>query len=126
MQPKMLLVLSPECRSRLLGWLDGKGFQLVSAAGLEDACEKLAGSIRYDLLFVDADLTDGHWHGVLEAGRSFGTASAAVVCARLGDHQLWADVLQSGAYDLITEPYDEKEIDRIIEGALQSSQLRRV
>jgi DNA-binding NtrC family response regulator len=122
----MLLVLSPACRSRLLGRLDGKGFQLVSASSVEDACEKLAGSMRYDLLFVDADLTGGHWQEVLEAGRSFGSVSAAVVCARLGDHQLWADVLQSGAYDLITEPYDDREIDRIIEGALQSSQLRRV
>jgi DNA-binding NtrC family response regulator len=125
MQPRMLLVLSPACRTLLLGRLDGKGFQIISAASYDDACEKLAGSLRYDLLFVDADLTGGRWQDLLETARSFGMVSAAVVCARLGDHQLWADVLQSGAYDLLTEPYEDKEIDRIIEGALQSSQLRR-
>jgi len=125
MAPRILLVLTPERKARLLELLDGKGFQVVCAAGLRDAREKLAGSMCYDLLFVDAELDDGRWQSLLECARSFGTVSAAVVCARLGDHQLWAEVLQSGAYDLIIEPYNEKEIARIVEGALESASLRR-
>ena len=70
-------------------------------------------------------LQRSRWQNLLECARSFGAVSAAVVCARLGDHQLWAEVLQNGAYDLIIEPYDEKEIARIVEGALDSAILRR-
>ena len=125
MAPRIFLVLTADRRTRLLELLDGKGYQLVCAAGFEDACEKLAGSMCYDLLFVDAELEDGRWQNLLECARSFGAVSAAVVCARLGDHQLWAEVLQSGAYDLMIEPYDEKEIARIVEGALDSASLRR-
>jgi hypothetical protein len=43
-----------------------------------------------------------------------------VVCSRLADEQLWAEVIQCGAFDLIPEPWDRNEVLRIIRSALES------
>ena len=121
MPPKLLLVCSPQQRSRLLEVLEGKTFEIDCAAGFLDAKEKLGGSARYALLVVDAELSDGSWQDLLQLARRSGRTAAAIVCARLGDHRLWAEVLESGAYDLITEPYQQQEVARIVEAALNST-----
>jgi len=47
-----------------------------------------------------------------------------VVCSRLGDHRLWIDALEQGAYDLVAEPYQREEIQRIVEAAAARSYMR--
>lgn len=114
MPPIVLLVVSSQRRSRLLEILEGRALRIECAAGFLDAREKLGGSARYALLIVDAELHDGSWQDLMQFARHSGTAAAGIVCARLGDHQLWAEVVESGAYDLITEPYEQQEVTRII------------
>ena len=124
MEPRILLVCPPGRREQLVQCLDGKGFHLFIAHDYEDACEKLSGALRYELLFVDAELTDRRWQDVLDWTRSLGAATTIVVCARLGDERLWAKALESGAYDVIAEPYEERENGRILDAALRAAQLR--
>ena len=49
-----------------------------------------------------------------------------IVCARLGEEHLWAEVLQCGAYDLIEEPYEQPATLRIIESAMENHYMQRV
>ena len=38
-----------------------------------------------------------------------------IVPDRLADEALWAEVLNLGAYDLVSEPFDHTEVTRVIE-----------
>lgn len=123
MLPRLLLVLSPERKDRLLESLDGGHFRIECASDIQNARELLGGMQRFDLVFLDAELSDGGWQTLLDWSRQHGTAAAALVCARLADHQLWGEVLQSGAYDLLLEPFEHADVARIVDGALNSTSL---
>jgi DNA-binding NtrC family response regulator len=79
--------------------------------------------VRFDLVLLDADLSDAVWQSLLQWSRQHGTALATVVCARVADHHLWGEVLQSGAYDLLVEPFEHNEVARIVDGELNSASL---
>ena len=123
MLPKLLLVLSPDRKARLLQALDGGRFQIEYESNMDRARETLGGDVRFDLVFLDAEVSDGVWQSLLDWSRQHGTALAVVVCARMADHQLWGEVLQSGAYDLLVEPFNYTEVGRVVDGALNSGSL---
>ena len=66
MNPKILLVLSPPQRPRLLRLLEEKGMETYLVAGIQEAQQKLRGLISYDLLLVDAELSNGSWRDLLQ------------------------------------------------------------
>lgn len=126
MPARVLLVSAPHQQSRLLGVLAGREFEIDCATSLPDAIVRAGvASHCYDLLLVDAELRDGSWQDLIEFSRNSERAVPAIVCARLGDDQLWTEVLGSGGYDLIVEPYVEQEVTRILEGALKLRSSRR-
>lgn len=125
MSPKLLLVLSPERRSRFLPLLEGQDCEIECVAGFQDGVRRLSESASYDLILADAELPDGSWRNLLLFVQNAGRACEMIVCSRLGDHQLWAEVIQCGAYDLIAEPFERQEVARIIQSALQSRYMRR-
>ena len=53
-----------------------------------------------------------------------GVNAEVVVCSSLGDHKLWIDVLEQGAYDVLFEPYECEEVRRIVEAAADKSCMR--
>jgi DNA-binding NtrC family response regulator len=79
---------------------------------------------QVQVVLTDAALPDGDWRGVLQIVAQAGTNVQVVVCSRLGDHKLWIDVLEQGAYDVLVEPYQHEEIRRIVEGAAARSYMR--
>lgn len=124
MRPRVLVVMPSHRRVGLLPILEQSGMEVYVAGNLRDAQQKLADQ-SYDLLFVDADLPGGPWQHLVDAVSASGKNCEVIVCARCGDEQLWAEVLQCGAYDLIPEPYDEREVARIAHCAMDSQYLRR-
>ena len=125
MNTKVLLVMSPEKQHPLLAMLESSGFQVVPSVNLLDAQQKLSTPVSYDLLFVDAELRDGTWNDLLQFVLESGRNCEMIVCARCGDEQLWGEVIQRGAYDLICEPYEEREVARIANSALDSQYMKR-
>lgn len=123
MLPKFLVVLSPERKDRLLQLLDNGRFQIECISDVDSAGEIMRGAVCYDLVFLDAELCRGVWQSLLETGRRHGTVLSAVVCSRAADHQLWGEVLQSGAYDLLVEPFEHSDVPRVVDGALNSRRL---
>ena len=83
-------------------------------------------SSSYDLVLTDAELPDGSWQDLLQFVLDSRKACEILVSSRCADEDLWAEVLQRGAYDLLVEPYDQKEVCRIIERALDSHYMRRL
>jgi DNA-binding NtrC family response regulator len=125
MSPKLLLVLSPERRSRLLPLLEGRDWEIECAAGFQDGVRRLSERTAYDLILADAELPDGSWRNLMLFVQNAGKACEMIICSRLGDHSLWAEVIQCGAYDLIAEPFERQEVARIIQSALESRYMRR-
>ena len=121
-----LLVLSPQRRSKLQRLLNNCGVQTSLASTLDEARQKIASSRSYDLVLTDAELPDGSWQDLLDVVLDSGKACEIVVSSRCGDEDLWAEVLQRGAYDLLVEPYDHQEVCRIIESALDGRYMRRL
>ena len=124
MHPRVLVVMPAQRRLGLLPILEQSGMEVYVVGNFRDAQQKLADQ-SYDLLFVDAELPGVSWQHLVEFLCSSGKNCEVIVCSRCGDERLWAEVLQYGAYDLIPEPYDEREVARIAESAMDSHYLRR-
>lgn len=124
MRPRVLVVMPSHRRLGLLPILEQSGMEVYVVGNFRDAQQKLADQ-SYDLLFVDAELPGGSWQHLVEAVSTLGKNCEVIVCSRCGDERLWAEVLQCGAYDLIPEPYDEREVARIAQCAMDSQYLRR-
>ena len=125
MQAKLLLVLTPHRQFELWKLLKEKNHRVFAVMGLRDARRELTGPISYDLLIADAELPDGSWREILQFVLKLPDPCDMIVCSRCGDEELWAEVLQSGVYDLLVEPYASQEVHRIIESALESKYIRR-
>ncbi|MGH9783058.1 MAG: response regulator [Terriglobia bacterium] len=124
MSPQVLVAMPAQRRLGLLPILEQNGMEVHVAGNFRDARQKLAEQ-SHDLLFVDAELPGGSWQELVEAVSASGTNCEVIVCSRCGDDRLWAEVLQCGAYDLIPEPFDEREVARIAQCAMDSHYLRR-
>ena len=98
--------------------------EVYVAGNFRDAQQKLDDQ-SYNLLFVDAELRGGPWQSLVQLLLKSGKNCEVIVCSRCGDERLWAEVLQCGAYDLILEPYDEREVARIAQCAMDSQYMRR-
>ena len=112
-------------RSGLLEILDEKNVQVYPAADFREAQRRLSGPDSYDLVLTDAELPDGSWRDLLQLLLESERPCEMIVCSRVGDEQLWAEVLQCGAYDLLVEPYEGQEVLRIIQSAIESRYMRR-
>lgn len=123
---RALLVLPPDRRSKLQKLLNGCGIQTSLASTFGEARQKLAGSASYDLVLTDTEFPDGSWRSLLEFVLDSKAASEIIVSSRCGDEDLWAEVLQRGAYDLLVEPYEQQEVCRIVESALDSHHMLRI
>src|ERR1039457_3577610 len=79
MSAKILLVLSPPVRERLLPLIEMDGFEIEWTAGFQDAVRKLSSGSSYDLLLADAELLDGSWRNLLLFAQNTGLASEMII-----------------------------------------------
>ena len=124
MNTRILLVMPPSRRMKLLAILKQSEMEVAVADSYREAEEKLRQPLPYDLLFVDAELPGGSWKALLKSVLESKRLCEFVVCSRCGDERLWAEVIQCGAYDLIPEPYERQEVGRIAQNALESQYHR--
>ncbi|MBI3894582.1 MAG: response regulator [Acidobacteria bacterium] len=125
MNAKILLVMPPQRQFPLLRVLRENGLEVSTVGSFQEAQQVLWGSASYDLIFVDSELPDGSWEELLEFLKNSPRASEVIVCSRCGDEHLWAEVIQRGAFDLLPAPYEEREIARVVQSALESHYLER-
>jgi len=122
---RVLLVMLPQRRTSLVRILEQNGMEVVAAGDFLEAQEKLEVADSYDLVFVDADLPGGSWKMLLQDILDSRCPCEIIVCSRIADEHLWAEVLQCGAYDLVGEPYDERQVADVAHNALHSRHLQR-
>lgn len=125
MTGKIMLAMPPERQLRFLNILESENYDVMLAANASRAGALLAMPTHLDMVIVDAELPGGGWRPVLEQVISTRPECEVLVYSRCGEEDLWADVIQSGAFDLIPEPLNRAELLRIVSSARNSEYLRR-
>jgi two-component system, NtrC family, response regulator PilR len=73
---------------------------------------------RFAAVLTESRLPDGNWLDVLKLAGVKARRLAVVVTDRLADARFWADVLDSGAYDVLAKPFFPGEVQRILANAM--------
>lgn len=125
-QPKIkaILIMARERRLGLLEVLESCDIDVLPVRDCSEARRILETQPKVQVALTDTQLPDGDWRGVLEMVDQRHANVEVVVCADRSDHRLWVDALERGAYDLLVEPYEREEVQRIVEGAATRSQIR--
>jgi DNA-binding response OmpR family regulator len=65
------------------------------------------------VVVCERDLPDGTWEEVLEGIAAQPTPPLLIVTSRLADKRLWAEVLNRGGHDVLAQPFDIMEVQRV-------------
>ncbi len=72
------------------------------------------GQRGYPVILTEAALPDGSWTDVLSLARDLVPSAEVIVTDRHADARFWAEVLNLGVYDLLVQPFEESEVQRIL------------
>ncbi len=88
-----------------------------SARSIEEAKSSLvSGSVQ--VVLCEASLPDGTWQDLLQVVQgASGEVPEMIVFSHNADDELWATVLNLGAWDVLTKPFRPKEVFRSIHSA---------
>jgi two-component system response regulator AtoC len=71
----------------------------------------------YDVILTEASLPDGTWLDALHLAREMPKELQVIVTDANADARFWSEVLCLGGYDLVTQPFYEPEVRRILSNA---------
>jgi DNA-binding response OmpR family regulator len=69
------------------------------------------------VLICEADLSDGTWRDLLDEADRLEHAPVLIVTSRAADDALWAEVLNLGGYNVLAQPFDSREVFRVVGNA---------
>lgn len=118
-----LLFVSPrsEDAGLISRMLAPAGIRCDHVAGYQEARRRLADE-SYGSILTEANLVDGDWKDVLSFALDLDATPTVIVTHRVADDRFWAEVLNLGCYDMLAQPFDPREVRRIV--ALACSQVR--
>lgn len=68
-------------------------------------------AIPFAVVLSDGRLSDGLcWKDILHALHGMSNPPVRIVADRLADEALWVEVLNLGGYDLLTKPFNAREV----------------
>ena len=119
-----LVVMPPERSSLLLSQLADIPPTIRAVSSCEEAAEQLRDDPAISLVLTDLGLPDGTWFDVLNLAGKLRPGASVVVCARVDDERLWTSVLEAGAFDVLVEPWDGSEVNRVMSAAVKAATRR--
>jgi DNA-binding response OmpR family regulator len=69
------------------------------------------------VVITEKELPDWNWKGVLVDLRRLESPPQLIVTSRDADERLWAEALNVGAYDVLAQPFNRDEVERVIASA---------
>jgi len=109
----LLFVSGDEQGHSSLGRILRQDCQLHRASGRREAISAVR-RFRPWVVVCDQILADGDWRDLLSDLQSEQEMPPLIVSSRLADDRLWAEVLNLGGYDLLTKPFAETEVSRVV------------
>jgi DNA-binding NtrC family response regulator len=114
-----ILFVSPSAdEARLLAEIMGRVAIPVRQAESLGMARQVMEREAFGAVLTDSRLPDGDWADVVALVEKARPGVAVVVTDRLADARFWADVLQSGAYDLLAKPFYSREVQRVLSNAI--------
>ncbi len=104
---------------RRLGW------KLFEASDRRKAMECLDKN-NVQVVIAESDLPHWNWKRVLNDLRNLAKPPQLVVTSRQADENLWSEVLNIGGYDVMAQPLDSHEVERVIASAHRHYDLEPV
>ncbi len=74
-----------------------------------------------EVVLTDVTLPDGDWREVLEEVRS---RAEVIVCVSKPERSFYCEVIQTGAYDVLSEPEDPANLRQLLRAASARRQMR--
>jgi DNA-binding response OmpR family regulator len=68
-------------------------------------------------------IADGRWREILEFACALRGGPSVIVTVPFADEAIWAEVLNLGGYDVLSQPFDANEVTRIAGAALRRSMV---
>lgn len=81
------------------------------------SCAEAIGVLRENpvpVVICSWQLPDGDWKTVLAEASQHANPPRVIVASPTADEQLWADVLESGGYDVLAQPFQPAEVVRVV------------
>ncbi len=92
---------------------DHTNWRMTGVSSCREAIERLADG-RIGVVICDAKLPDGSWKSFLRNLRELPSPPLLIVASGNDDVNLWAEVLNLGAYDVLVKPFRQDEVIRIV------------
>lgn len=117
-EPLRLLAITTHLEDRIAlnRILKGQHWHVFLATSCAEAIELLT-SQQIPIVVCDHKLPDGGWQDILNHSAQYREDPTLIVTSRLADDHLWVEVLNLGGYDVLSKPFDEHEVRRVIAGA---------
>lgn len=92
------------------------GWRLFEARDRERAMKCLERN-PVQVVIAESNLPNWNWKRVLNDLRRLAKPPQLIVTSRTADESLWAEVLNIGGYDVMAQPLQEYEVERVIASA---------
>jgi DNA-binding response OmpR family regulator len=92
------------------------GWRLFEARDRRKAMECLDQNPVH-VVIAESDVPNWNWKRVLHDLRRRAKPPQLVVTSRQADESLWSEVLNVGGYDVMAQPLDSNEVERVIASA---------
>lgn len=115
MGPVTILAVSPAEEDHLLlaHVFSHSNWKCAVARTCAEALEVLRQS-GVAVVICAAELPDGTWKDLLARLAGPPAPPRLIVASRLADERLWAEVLDSGGYDVLCMPFEPPELIRVV------------
>ena len=126
-RPKVLLVMDRQRRGPLLNVLHSCSINLLVANDQLEARRLLKNRPPVQVLITETTLRLEDWVETCEILNLLPEHAQIVSCCHRSLYSRhWIAALELGAYDVLIEPYEQEEVQRVLEGAAARSDMRSV
>jgi CheY-like chemotaxis protein len=78
------------------------------------------------VVIAATDVPDWNWRRVLHDLRGLERPPQLIVASRNADDRLWAEALNVGAYDVLSQPFERTEVERAVASASRHFEVRPI
>ncbi len=117
---RVLVMASAEMCAMLVWQLKSLDVEVVGVTHASEIARRVQAGETFEVAILPAALPHVEWWALWGELCLLNPRPSILVYARSTTFQLWAGVLESGAYDLITEPFSDQEIQDAVLRALQN------
>jgi DNA-binding NtrC family response regulator len=119
-QRDVLLVMPADRRASILECFEALGIEANTAATCREARRVLKHDHPTPIVVTGVTLDDGNWSDLLRFVVDNDVRTRVVIVAPDADAGLWSEVVWRGGHDLLIEPCQRAEVDRVLDSAFRS------